>query len=61
LDFDVCREVADVSAREGGVVCLLCHFIDLVVPAEGFMDVQTKVLGRVDVVQYLSLDGVLVL
>jgi hypothetical protein len=42
LGFDVCWATAEVSAREGdGVVCLLRHFIDVVVPAKGFMDVQT--------------------
>jgi hypothetical protein len=33
---------------------LLCHFIDVVVVGEGCIDVQTYVLGGVDVVQYLS-------
>jgi hypothetical protein len=48
---------ADVSARgTQGVVCLRRHFIDVVVPAEGYMEVQTQVLGGVDVVQYLSVD-----
>jgi hypothetical protein len=31
-------------------VCLLSHFIDVYVQAKGFMDVQTQVLGGVDVV-----------
>jgi hypothetical protein len=32
----------DVSAKEGqGVVCLLRHFVDVIVPAEGFVYVQT--------------------
>jgi hypothetical protein len=38
---EVYRATAEVSAREGGIVCLLCLFIDVVVPAEGFMDVHT--------------------
>jgi hypothetical protein len=33
-------------------------FVDVIVPAEGFVDVQFQVLGRVDVVKYLSIDGV---
>jgi hypothetical protein len=39
-NVDVCWATAEVSAREG-VVCLLRLFIDVVVPVEGFMDVQT--------------------
>jgi hypothetical protein len=31
-------------------VCLLRHFINVYVPVNGFMDVQTQVLGGVDVV-----------
>jgi hypothetical protein len=31
-------------------VCLLSHFINVYVPAKGFMDVQTLILGGVDVV-----------
>jgi hypothetical protein len=42
-------------------VCLLRHFIDVVVLADGFMDVQTYVLSGIEVVKYLSLDGILVL
>jgi hypothetical protein len=60
--FDVCWAASEVSTREGeGVVCLLSHFIDVVVPSEGFMDVQTYVFGGVEFVQYLSVDSILVL
>jgi hypothetical protein len=42
LGVDVCWATAEVSAREGeGVVCLLRHFIDVVAPADGFIDGQT--------------------
>jgi hypothetical protein len=42
LGFDVCWVTAKVSTREGeGVVYILRPFIDVVVPAEDFMDVQT--------------------
>jgi hypothetical protein len=37
------------------------YFYHFIVPVEGFMDVQTKVLGGVEVVQYLSVDGILAL
>jgi hypothetical protein len=51
LGFDVCFATTDVSAREGqGVVCLLSHFIDVYVPAKGFMDVKTQIIGGVDIV-----------
>jgi hypothetical protein len=40
-------------------VCFLRLFIDVYVPAMGFMDVQTKVLSGVGVVYYLSVDGIL--
>jgi hypothetical protein len=41
LGFDVCWATAEVSAGEGeGVVCLLRQYFDVLVPAEGFMDVQ---------------------
>jgi hypothetical protein len=51
LGFDVCWATTDVSALEGqGVVCRLRHFIGVSIPARGFMDVQTQVLGGVDVV-----------
>jgi hypothetical protein len=33
LGFDVCWATAEVSAREGSVVCLSHHFIDVVVPS----------------------------
>jgi hypothetical protein len=39
-------------------VCLR-HFFDAVVSAEGFMDVQSQVLSGVDVIQHLSVDGIL--
>jgi hypothetical protein len=43
--------MTDVSVGEGqGFVCLLGHFINVYVPAKGYMDVQTQVLGGVDVV-----------
>jgi hypothetical protein len=38
-------------------VCLLSYFINVYVQAKGFMDVQTQVLGGVDVVYYMSVDG----
>jgi hypothetical protein len=67
LGFDVCWSTTDVSAREGqGVVCLLSHFIDVYVRAKVFKDVQTQVLGGVDVFStcpwmvYLDCSGVLV-
>jgi hypothetical protein len=42
LGFDVCWATAEIPAREReGVVCLLRHFIDVVVQAEGFMDIQS--------------------
>jgi hypothetical protein len=40
-------------------VCLLRHFTDVVVPAERFMDIQSEVLGGLDVVQYLCEDSIL--
>jgi hypothetical protein len=40
-------------------VCLLSRFIDVYVPAEGFMDVQIQALCGVDVIQYLSMDDIL--
>jgi hypothetical protein len=47
-------------------VCLLSHFIKVHFPAKGFIDVQTQVLGGVDIFStcpwmvYLDCSGVLV-
>jgi hypothetical protein len=35
--LDVCWATAEVFAREIGIVCLLRHSIDVVVPVEGFI------------------------
>ena len=40
-------------------MCLLRHFIDVVVPAECFINVQTQILGGGDVLLYLSVNGIL--
>jgi hypothetical protein len=42
LGSDICWASAEVSAiKREGVVRLLRHSVDVVVPAEGFMDIQT--------------------
>ena len=51
---------ADVSAKEGqGVVCLLGDLVDVVVPAECLVDVQSQVLRGIDAVQHLPMDSIL--
>jgi hypothetical protein len=67
LGFDVCLPTTDVFVEEGqGVVWLLSHFIYVYIPAKGYMDVQTQVLGGVELFStfpwmvYLDCSGVLV-
>jgi hypothetical protein len=51
LGFDVCWATTDVSTLEGqSVVRFLRLFIDVIDPAEGFVDVQTQIPGGFDVV-----------
>ena len=40
-------------------MCLLCHFIDVVVPAECFINVQTQILDGGDILMYLSMNEIL--
>jgi hypothetical protein len=53
LEFDVCWAAA--------FVFFLGHFVDVIVLAEGFVDVQSPVLGGVGIIQYLSVNGLIVL